>query len=169
MFDKERIKQINEKKLKNKASNRVVPLHPALVDDLNFPGFVKNLRKRGENRIFPELKRINNKYSHYASRWFNEKYKKQIGLVTTDGQKKTYHSFRHLVQDWLKQKLLPEMLVAELVGHIVKGETFGRYGKHLRVPVLYEKAIIELDYGIDLSHLKKSKFVQSHIKFAVSG
>ncbi|UCE53471.1 MAG: site-specific integrase [Desulfobacterales bacterium] len=150
-----------EKKLKNKASNRVVPLHPVLVETLNFPGFIQNLRERGEDRIFPELKLIGSKYSHYASRWFNVKYKKQIGLVTTEGQKKTYHSFRHLVQDWLKQKLLPEVLVAELVGHVVKGETFGRYGKHLRVKVLYEKAILELDYGIDLSHLKKSKFVPS--------
>ena len=84
-----------DKRLKNAPSKRIIPLHPVLVNDLNFPGYVQSLKQRGEVRIFPELRKISHQYSHAASRWFNERYKKQIGLSTEDGQKKTYHSFRH--------------------------------------------------------------------------
>jgi hypothetical protein len=47
----------------------------------------------------------------------------------------------------------------ELAGHHVEGETMGRYGKRYSPQVLYEEAIIKIDYGIDLSHLKQSKFI----------
>jgi hypothetical protein len=35
----------------------------------------------------------------------------------------------------------------------------GRYSENYRVPLLYEAAILKLDFGIDLSHLKESKYV----------
>lgn len=110
--------------------------------------------------MFPELKKISHTYSHAASRWFNDRYKKQIGLTTQDGKKKTYHSFRHLVQDWLKQKLISGIVIDELVGHAVQGESMGRYGKRFSAKVLLEEAVLKLDYGIDLSHLKKSRYVR---------
>lgn len=35
----------------------------------------------------------------------------------------------------------------------------GRYGKPYRPKVLLDEAISKLDFGVDLSHLKQSKFV----------
>ncbi len=42
---------------------------------------------------------------------------------------KVLHSFRHTVVDELKLAVEPKELVSELVGHVLKGEAFGRYGK----------------------------------------
>jgi hypothetical protein len=46
-----------------------------------------------------------------------------------------------------------------LVGHAIQGQTKGRYGKRLKPRKMLEKAVLQLDFGIDLSHLKNSKFV----------
>jgi len=49
-------------------------------------------------------------------------------------------------------------MIAELVGHKTESITMERYGKRYEPRKLYDGAVIQLDYGIDLSHLKKSKF-----------
>jgi integrase len=147
----------SDKKIKTESSNRFVPLHPIIAEDLNFLGYVKQLKDKGNIRLFPELKKHSERYSHYPSRWFKD-YKEHCGIVSPPN-KKVFHSFRHNLQDNLKQKLIQEKLVDELVGHVVEGESFGRYGKPYKVPVLYKEAVLKLNYGIDLSHLKNSKYV----------
>jgi integrase len=147
----------SDKKTKTESSNRFMPLHPTIIEDLNFLGYVKQLEKRNETRLFPELKNKSGRYGHYPSRWFGT-YKKNCGIVAPPN-KKVFHSFRHNVQDNLKQQLISESLVDELVGHVIQGESRGRYGKPFRVPLLYKKAILKLNYDIDLSHLKNSKYV----------
>jgi hypothetical protein len=107
--------------------------------------------------LFPELKNHSGRYGHYPSRWFGT-YKKNCGIDARPN-KKVFHSFRHNLQDNLKQQMIQEKLVDELVGHVVEGESFGRYGKPYRVPVLYKEAVLKLNYDIDLSHLKKSRYV----------
>ena len=52
-----------------------------------------------------------------------------------------------------------ESLIEELTGRAGKTETRNRYSKGYRAEILYEECIVKLDYGIDLSHLKKSQFV----------
>jgi hypothetical protein len=93
-------------RLESAPSKRIVYLHPVLVNVLNFSGYIERLRKRGEVRIFSKVIKISHQYSHPASRWFYERFKKQIGLTTKDGQKKTYHTSRHILSDYLKQKLI---------------------------------------------------------------
>jgi integrase len=148
-----------DKRLKNTPSKRIIPLHPVLAETLNFPEFVKRIKGRGETRIFPELKKISFAWSHSASKWFNSRYKKQIGLNTEKGKKKTYHSFRHTLSDHLKQKLISGTLIDELTGHAVQGESLGRYGKPYVAEILYNEAVLKLDFKIDLDHLINSKFV----------
>ena len=133
---------------------RLVPLHPFISKELNFPGFVMGI---GQGRVFPELKRINNRYGHSVSRWFS-KYRDRCG-IEAEVKSKVFHSFRHTFIDTLKQSLISDNLIAEIVGHSIKGETMGRYGKRFKPKVLYENAILKLDFGIDLSHLKNSKYV----------
>ena len=147
----------SDKKTKTESSNRLVPLHPIIIEDLNFRGYVKQLKDKGHTRLFPELKKQSGRYGHYPTRWFGT-YKKNCGIVAPPN-KKVFHSFRHNVQDNLKQLLISESLVDELVGHVIQGESRGRYGKPFRVPLLYKEAVLKLNYGIDLSHLKNSKYV----------
>jgi integrase len=135
---------------------RVVPLHPFIIEDLNFVGYVKSLSNQ-EGRVFPDLKRINNRYGHYFSRWFSQ-FKKKSGIVAPSG-KKTFHSFRHTLINHLKQNDVPEHYIAEFVGHAVQSITMGRYGKKYKPDKLFENVVLKLDYGIDLSHLKNSRFV----------
>lgn len=138
------------------SERRIVPLHPFLAEELNFVGYVKSLPDP-KDRIFPELKRIKNRYSHHASPWFSD-FKQRCGVVAPP-RKKTFHSFRHTVIDHLLQKDIQDRIISMLVGHSIQGQTKGRYGKRLKPKKMYKKAVLQLDYGIDLSHLKKSKFV----------
>jgi integrase len=147
----------SDKRTKTESSNRFVPLHPIITEDLNFLGYVNQLKDKEETRLFPDLKKQSGRFGHYPTRWFGT-YKKDCGIVAPPN-KKVFHSFRHNVQDNLKQQLISESLVDELAGHVVEGLSYGRYGKQYRVPVLYKEAVLKLDYGIELSHLKNSKYV----------
>jgi integrase len=133
---------------------RFVPLHPILVKDLKFVDFVKSFPNQA-GRVFPELKRINNRYGHSVSQWFG-RFCKRYGVKTA---KKAFHSFRHTVADHLKQKDVRDSYIAQLEGHKEKSITMGRYGKRYDMKKLYKKTILKLDFGIDLTPLKNSKFV----------
>ena len=148
-----------DKKLKNVPSKRIIPLHPVLSETLKFPGYVHKQAEDGHERIFHELKKISDDYSHAAGKWFNERFKKQIGLIVREGEKKSFHSFRHTFTNNLKQQLIPQTVVDEITGRKVQGESFGRYGKPYAAKLLLEQAILKLDYRLDLTHLKNSKWV----------
>ena len=91
------------------------------------------------------------------SKWF-ARYKKRCGIAE-DGKKKDFHSFRHTFVDTLKQnREVDPVMISELVGHAVKSMTMGRYGKRYNAGALLD-AIKKVNYGVDLVHLKSSKFV----------
>ncbi|WP_320043511.1 site-specific integrase [uncultured Desulfobacter sp.] len=140
--------------IKNAASLRTIPLHPFVAEELNFMGYIQSMKDRGEVRLFPELPYQNNNYGHKATKWFGA-YKTRLGLTS---KQLVFHSFRHTLTDNLKQQLITETLIDELTGHALQGETMGRYGKRYNVEVLYREAVLKLDYGVNLEHLKKSKW-----------
>jgi integrase len=143
------------KRLKTASALRSIPLHPFLVDDLNFPGFVDKVKSEGHEWLWHQLKKISYRLGHAPGRWFSA-YRKRCGITDP---KKTFHSFRHTLSDILKQQLVEESLIDQLTGHQLKGETMGRYGKPYTTKILYEKAILKLSFNVDLSHLKSSKWV----------
>jgi integrase len=144
-------------KTKSKSSNRSIPLHPFITKELNFIEHVNRLKEKGEARLFPEFRRQSGRYGHYFGRWFKE-YKEKCGIIS-EPSKKVFHSFRHNLQDNLKQNMVLPEIIDELVGHVHQGQTMKRYTKQYRVQILYEKGILKLNYELDLSHLKNSKFV----------
>ncbi len=141
--------------IKSSAGHRIVPIHPFVADDLNLKGYVARLKDEGKTRLFPELPYQNYNYGHKASKWFKD-FRCGCGL---DSDKLVYHSFRHSLTDNLKQQLITETLIDELTGHAIQGETMGRYGKRYSISVLYNEAVLKLDYGVDLNHLKTSKWI----------
>jgi integrase len=147
-----------DKKVKNEASIRLVPLHPFLVDDLKFPEFVQRVKEQGHERVFWELKKYNNKYGHKATEWFG-KYKKEVGIKAPP-RKKVFHSFRHSLSTNLNDQGVFPHTIDELTGHAHKGTSLGVYIKDFK-PKNLLKAIKKLNYEIDLSHLKSSKYVAS--------
>ena len=121
------------------------------------PEFVQNVKEKGHKRVFWELKKYNNKYGHKVTDWFG-RYKKKVGIKAPP-RKKVYHSLRHNVTDHLFKQLVMESLIEEFAGRAGKTETRKRYAKGYRVETLYEEVVLKLDYEIDLSHLKNSKYV----------
>jgi len=147
-----------EKSVKTLSSERMVPLHPFLIDNLKFHLYIESVRSEGHTRIFPELKRVQEKWGHYVSKWFNSKYKKDCGIVAPL-RKKTFHSFRHTVATMLSEAEVQEKAISELLGHSQSGQTAGRYIKPYKPESLYQRAVLKLDYeGLGLGHLKESKY-----------
>ncbi len=137
-----------EKKLKNRSSERLVPIHLELIN-LGLLEFADVLRKKGNLRLFPELKQQRDGYGQTVSKWFG-RYKKRCGI----GEGKTFHSFRHTFITHLKHKQVDGVMIHELDGHTVEGETMGRYGKRFPADILFKEGIEKIDYEIDLSHLR---------------
>jgi integrase len=143
---------------KTSSSERLVPLHDFLRVDLNLPGFVAKLRSDGETRLFPDLKKRRDGYGQAASRWFAG-YRANCDIVEGPGGKKDFHSFRHTVSNTLKQLNAEHFPTQELLGHSTGSITFGRYGKRYSPKLLKEQVVDRLVYDVDMSHLKKSRFV----------
>jgi integrase len=69
----------DDKRIKTQQSRRIIPLHPQIVS-LGFLQYIDSLKAARGSRVFPELKRIGGRYGHAPSKWFNEKYRKQLGI-----------------------------------------------------------------------------------------
>jgi len=145
-----------DKSLKTKAAKRRVPLSPCLVNELKLPQYIESLREKGEDRLFPELKHKREGYGTNVSRWF-ARYKKRCGILAQGG-KKDFHSFRSTVANHFKQIGIEFTIIHEVLGHANQSISLSRYADPYYPGVLLEKAVSKLDYGLDLSHLKGSRY-----------
>ena len=135
------INDCKDKKLKNLSSNRMVPVHPALIE-LGLLGYVERCQEG--SRLWGNLKWCKvNGYSNSLGKWYQRFNREQ---VTTDPLK-TLHSMRHSFADTLKQLGVQENLIAELMGHANSCITTGRYGKRYQAKVLLE-VVSRLDYNL---------------------
>ena len=145
----------HDKRLKTPGSARLIPLHPFLLDGLKLPEYTKTLRKKGEIRLCPELRRLRDGFGQRVSKWFARYKTRDCGITE---QRKVFHSFRHTFINSLKQDGQVEpYLIAELVGHAINSMTMGHYGKRYEPKKLFE-AIKRLRFDIDLGHLTRSRF-----------
>ncbi|MCS5707939.1 site-specific integrase [Candidatus Berkiella cookevillensis] len=124
------INEAGEKRVKNKSSIRKVPLHSKLAE-LGFIEFAKS----SHGRLFPELKKVKDNYSHYATKWFCRTYIKKCGI---DDTRKVYHSFRHTVAQRLTNSNVPREIVGAILGHHDASQTTGRYGDGFSLQILKE-------------------------------
>ena len=132
----------HDKKLKSKAAERLIPVHPEL-EKLGLLKHVDKLRIKKEKQLFPELPRQRDGYSQTPSKWFG-KFKIKVGITS---QFKVFHSFRHTVANTLKQADVPRDQAAEILGHDRgKDVTYGRYGKPSEAKRQLE-AIKKLDFS----------------------
>jgi hypothetical protein len=134
-----------DKRTKNEASERVIPIHPILIK-LGLLEYVEQLQEQKVPRLWMNLTWMDiHGYSNGFGKWyqrFNRDYVSKDPL-------KVFHSMRHLMTDTLKQAGELETVIAELIGHSNGGsETMGRYGKRYQPKILLE-ALNKLDYGIE--------------------
>ncbi len=151
-----RVYPSGDTKTKNESSERLIPLHPFLTDDLKIIDRVERLRDRGKKRFFHDFKKSKDGYGRKLGRWFND-YLKPIGVYIRI--KKTFHSFRHTFTTNLYHNGIREADSKFLDGHSQDGVTFDTYLKRGEMNRLHKALVKHLDYGIDLSHLKNSKYV----------
>ncbi len=137
--------QMGENKVKTANSERIVPVHPQLIE----LGFLDYHKSVNNDQLWPNLTRVSGRYSHKWGQWFQSFNKRH---VTEDGRY-VFHSFRHNFVNGLKQLGVQEQIIAELAGHSRGSVTMETYGKEYEPRVLYE-ALQKLDYGIDFSSLK---------------
>jgi integrase len=105
-----------ENRLKNAASERLVPLHPE-IERLGFITYVEKLKDQ-TGRVFPELKP--NVYGRLTAKWgewFGPYLRKICGV--TD-KRKVFHSFRHTFKDYTRRARMPEGVQRQIMGHAGK-------------------------------------------------
>ena len=145
----------NGKDLKNLGSRRLIPLHPFLIE-LGALRRYEHLKAQGQEHFFPDLKPLKGRYGRYVSEWFNDRFKTKLGFPKHQG--KDFHSFRHTFGTNLGHNDINDHHLSALMGHAESGMTFSTYVKRGTPAKLFKALETHLDYGIDLGHLKGSKW-----------
>ena len=73
---------------------------------------------------------------------------------------KDFHSFRKTLINYLQRKGVPYLMLKQVMGHSKgKDVTQAVYTERYSSKELFDNVISKIDFGIDLSQLKNSKFV----------
>ena len=132
-----------DKRLKNTASRRIIPIHDIILD-LGFIDFLNLIKKEtARKRLFEELTYSEGTYAKSISRFWNNRYLPILGLKTP---KTGLHSLRHTVIDHLKQKGVEPHFINELVGHSQGNISLDRYGEGYNPDILYNKCVKRIMY-----------------------
>lgn len=137
------------KTVKNENSKRLVPLHPVIIE-MGFLDFVEKRKAQGKKVLFETRshKPLTGQYYSKRFRVFNREH------ITKDA-KKVFHSFRHLVHNELKQKLVPSDVYHSITGHSAQHEMDQVYTEDHILQNKYD-ALIKLEYtGLNLALLKE--------------
>ncbi|WP_162792262.1 site-specific integrase [Novosphingobium sp. P6W] len=143
-----------DKTLKTKSSERLVPVHPSLLD-LGLSAFVSDQRKNGTIKLFDDLPAGARGFRSVAfSRWFS----RFLVSANAAAAKTCFHSFRHGFRDAARNARIDRDIALRLGGWIAGGtqsESADDYGSGYRPQILYD-AISVIEYPeLDLSHLLK--------------
>lgn len=151
------------KHTKTRSAERIIPLHPQLIE-LGLWDLVERMKAQGYIRLFEglESKGKEGKYGALYSQWFSRKLEK-LGVINERGQNnKSFYSFRHTFINYCEQKLLDIRLYERVSGHSVgTSMAIVHYADDMNPQTLFDKVINEINYGIDLSHLKNHKYTIS--------
>jgi len=130
----------NDKSIKTEAGNRIIPLHPKLLD-LGLLDFVKQIQNQKQEKLFPNLKKMKSTgYGTMISHWF-ARYLKRLGIKKKG---KNFHSFRHTVVNKLITKKVYEPFIRELIGHSHGSITLDVYGGRKPLDVLLKECVIKI-------------------------
>jgi hypothetical protein len=151
-----RIRTLGLKRVKTKASERVVPVHPQLVT----LGFLKYVEGRASDDqqawLFPAVAPDQGRALSAWGKWWSRHLRQTVGIVDAD---RVFHSFRHGFQDALRRATPDEELRDALSGrsnHKSVGRTYGAKNMLERwgAPILTE-AISNISYpGLNLSRVR---------------
>lgn len=148
--------------VKNKNSQRLVPLHSCIIK-IGFLEFVQKLKQKGVKRVFYTLK--NTKGSNYGdkvSKWFG-KYKESLGYK---GRNRNFHSFRHNFESKLVNSGIIETVQNSICGWSNKGVGQKRYAKTDVKTMKF--AIEKVQYGFFNKYFEYFKYDKNIIDEALN-
>lgn len=143
------INSAGEKTLKNVGTERVVPVHPFLLD-LGFGKYVDAMRRatpekrKGVTRLWPNLKMKRGGFGDDFSKWYQRWNRKYV----TGARKRVFHSLRGNFTTALLNAKAEDAVVSALIGHAHGTMTVDRYHKGYSVAVLFD-ALKRLEYGVE--------------------
>ncbi len=144
-----------EKRLKTENAERLVPIHPTLID-IGFLKYVATRRVSGRGKLFPDLSVASTGYySDNFSKWFSR-------FLEKAGAKRprtSFHSFRHNFRDALREARIPKDITHALGGWANENgdgdATAENYGRGYLAATLLD-AIKQLEYRtLALDHLSR--------------
>jgi integrase len=110
-----------KKTVKTSSSVRIVPVHPFVLETLDFMGFAETRKRQGtkDDLLFPNLTYTDQGYAKKISAWFRL-WKKT--WLPVDCHHKNFHSLRHtFIQQAQNQAKMPDRYHQEIAGHAVSG------------------------------------------------
>ncbi len=114
----------DDKKLKNAASRRRVPIHQALLQR-GIVEYAEKLRKQGKKRLLHELTFCKkNGYGKNLGRFFNTKFLVELGMKNKQA---VFHALRHTVVTRLAQAGHDEKKLKAIIGHTQSGTAMNTY------------------------------------------
>jgi len=108
------IDEAEGKSVKTTSSIRKVPVHPTLIN-LGFIDYVKIIKSKGVDRVFPELTKQRDGYSTKISQHYNEKFLPSVGVWKK--QVKVLYSTRHTFINRCYKKGVDRDIIKSIVGH----------------------------------------------------
>jgi integrase len=137
------ITDTDETKTKNKASERLVPLHEELLA-LGFTDYVADVRKlAGANgRLFPYLLQTLNGFADVPSEAFS-RHLKAVGVKTP---RKAFHSFRGTLNEAFTQAGVVEEARSQMLGHAHDSINITHYGRDMALSELYRSALANVSF-----------------------
>lgn len=139
----------DEKSVKSVAGMRKVPVHPALLE-LGFLDFVARRAKQDKAnvRLFKEIKFGADKQ---ASTVYSKTFARLMNKVGLTDSRLVFHSWRHGVEDALRDAEVQPYIIDAIVGHA--DNTIGsKYGKGVSLAVMAE-AVAKMKLPVDLTEL----------------
>ena len=143
--------QANEdKSIKNRSSERIVPIHPKLIE-MGFLSYVDYRRRYKKDKLFDFTKKKTGNYGGAMQHWF-ARYLDKINIKETD---KVFHSFRHTFETKAVEVKIPAEYQNAICGWTDNGVGQRVYGRHKDINVMLEE-ISKISYPIqkELKELK---------------
>ena len=132
----------DDKHLKSKNARRKIPIHTKLIE-LGFLEYLQKLKGEKSERLFPELKKINDKYGHEPGKYFKDMIRE---LMIKDVDKKSFHSLRHTFNDFFKKRNLQNAAFIQVFGHEQHILATRQYGSKFTPKQCFDDIISKLHY-----------------------
>ncbi len=148
------IKGANDKRLKTKNAERIIPIHPTLLH-IGLMAYVQTRLEGRGSKLFPDIEiSVTGYYSDNFSKWFGH----FLSHAGAKAPRTSFHSFRHCFRDGLREAQIPREIAYAIGGWSSDSpgeaaETAENYGRGYRPATLLE-AVAKVRYpDLNLAHL----------------